>query len=288
MGSQSGIGKLAKGRGEYYQLAVADVHIKPDWNSRDFSTPENIEHVDTLAKSIMEIGQKTPIKVIYEDGKAFITDGESRYRAIKIAIERGADIKIVKAILEDKYSNEADHLFTQIVGNSGKPFTPLETAHVYKRLIDYGWKEKEIAKKAGKTTVHVVESLKLLSAPAAITDLVKSGQVSATMAQQTIRAAKGDHQAATKTLAKAVKVAKKAGKKKATARDAKAPAGLTFKAELKAIFGRADYDGTAVILTVADYGRLAALDLVPTWSAPQAYTEPSKAPVPFPPAAPVT
>lgn len=219
-----GIKDIAVGRSDVFRIPVDDVLIKDGWNVRDMSDPANIEHVENLAKSIAEIGQKEPIKVYLEGNKAYVSNGHSRRLAVDIARSKyGAEIKSMICMVEEKTANEADRTFTMIASNSGKPLSPLEMGAVFKRLIGFGWTEKEIAAKAGFSGQRVRDLLQLQASSPEVQQMIKGGQVTATLAQQTIRAHKGDDTAATETLKDAVATAEKAGKKKATAKHVKKP-----------------------------------------------------------------
>lgn len=204
---------ISKGRTDVYKLAPSDLHIKPDWNTRDITTPENVEHIEQLAKSIAEIGVREPLKVVWEDNKAYITNGHCRYHAIKLAIKNGAEIVSVPVLVEDRHANEADRIFTQIASNSGKPFTQLEQAKVFKKLLDLGWKQTDIASKAGVSNGRVSQILELLTLPEGVKKMVADGSVSPSMAMQTVKT-EGDKEAE-KKLTTAVKEAKKEGKSRA-------------------------------------------------------------------------
>lgn len=212
--------EIALGRSDVFRVAPDEIHIREGWNARDFNDPANAAHVEMLAESIAEIGVKKPLTVFIDDGKIWLTDGESRLRAIRLAISRGAEIKSVPVLPEERWSNEGDRLLTQIVGNSGKPFGSLEKAEVFHRLIGLGWSESDIAKKCGVSRVHVTDMLKLRAAPKEITDHVKAGDISPTLALQTI---KRDKTGATETVRKAVASARESGKDRATAKHVSAP-----------------------------------------------------------------
>ncbi len=219
MSKQGGIKDVAVGRSDTYRLKPEDLHIKPDLNNRvrnfDPKDPEDI----ALAQSIAEVGVKQNLTVFWEDGKAFISDGHRRHGAIMHAINvLKAEIKSVPAQTEDRYASEADRVFSQIVRNSGKPLAPIEQARVFKRLIDLGWTEKDIAAKSGLNREWVIQLLELQSAPEAVTSLVKEGKVAATLAISTLRKNQGDGSKAAKQLNKAVETATEQGKTRATAK----------------------------------------------------------------------
>ena len=65
--------------------------------------------------------------------------------------------------------------------NDGKPLTLLEKSDAFKRLINYGWSEAEIAKKVGKSLAHVKDCLVLATASTALKNRIIEGSVSATV-----------------------------------------------------------------------------------------------------------
>ncbi|WP_379014331.1 ParB/RepB/Spo0J family partition protein [Neoaquamicrobium sediminum] len=256
----TGIKELAKGRSDQYRLSPFDLHTKEGWNARenDFN-PEDIEDL-ALAQSIAEIGVKQSLTAYWEDGKAFVSDGHRRRAAAMYAIDTlGADREmLVPVVTENRNADEAERTFSMIVRNSGKPLTPIEQGQVFKRLTDLGWTESNIAKKAGISRVHVSNLIALVAAPKTLTDLVRSGEVSSTLAITTLNKHKGEAKAAAKELKEAVKEAKKSGKDRATAKHVrkaaekkqpKAPA-KSVKQAVAEIFERvwAHQDGDNVVV----------------------------------------
>lgn len=206
-------------RSEYYQIDPRKLEIKSDWNSRDFSDPANIAHVEELAKSIAENGVREPLKVYLEKDVPYITNGECRYRAVMLLIERGVDIKAVPVIAEDRLSNEADRLFTQFISNSGKPFGPIENARLFKRLLDMGWQQQGIAKKTGFSGGRVSQLLELLRLPLVLQKFIIEGKASALMVLQVWKKHNEDTALAVAELSGAVAVAAEQGRKRAMPKD---------------------------------------------------------------------
>ena len=202
------------------------LHVQEGWNSRTVTfSPEDEDDI-ALARSIAEVGVTQPLTAFLRDGLAYITDGHRRLAATLYAMDvLGADIKTVKVQAETKSSSEADRVLSQLVRNQGKPLAPIEKANVYAKLIGFGWSETEIGKKVGVSRNYVSELLKLRAAPMAVVDMVKAGEVSAGLAMDTIKAARGDATAATETLTRAVDTARAEGKTRATAKhvERKAP-----------------------------------------------------------------
>jgi ParB-like chromosome segregation protein Spo0J len=204
---------VAEGRSDLFRVAPDQLHIKEDWNSRNDNDPENAAHIEGLATSIAELGVKQPLTIYQDAGIFYVSDGHCRLKAVRLAIERGAEIKTVPVQLEDRYSNEADRIFSQIVRNSGKPLAPFEMGRVFKRLVAFGWTIEEISKKSGINRGWVSELLELQASAAEVQEMVVTGKVSATLA---IERLKTDGDRAGAVLTQAVATAEAAGKTRAT------------------------------------------------------------------------
>lgn len=208
---------LATSRSDIFAVHPSKLSVKPGWNSRSLEDPANQSHIESLALSIAEIGVREPLTVYWENDEIWISDGHCRHAAALIAIARGADIKTVPVKTEARYSSEADRVFSQIVRNSGKPLTPYEQGKVFKRLMDYGWTEVEIAKKGGFSINHVKGNLELQAAPQTIQEAVKSGEISATLATKLVRKMGGE--AAASSVTEALREVKAKGRTRATESD---------------------------------------------------------------------
>ena len=216
---------FSEGRTDQYKIDPRKLQIKQGWNTRDFSDPANAAHVEELAKSIAEIGVKRALVVNVESDIPYVVDGECRYRAVMLAIERGADIKTVPVVGEDRFANEADRLFGQLIYNSGKPFGPIENARLFKRLLDMGWQQKDIATKSGMTGGRVSQLLELLILPISLQKFITEGKASANMVMLTFKKHNGDEVAALAELEAALGVAQESGRKRALPKDTEAGEG---------------------------------------------------------------
>lgn len=255
---KKGVKGLAAGRQDMFRINPYLLSIKADWNSREMSDPANIAHIDNLARSIAEIGVKEPLTVYTEAGSLYVSNGHSRLLATFRAIEvYGAEVRTVPVKTEDKYASEADRILTQIISNSGKPLTPFEQGKVFKKLIGLGWSEKDIATKATLSVTRVVQLLELQAAPEAVKEMVRNGQVSATLAWQTVKAAEGDDRKVVQDLTTALETAQAAGKTKATAKHLSATPRVPVKKTLKEMIAAATVeknsdDGKVSITLSAD------------------------------------
>ncbi len=182
MAKNTGIAQFSQGRSDVHRCDPKLLVITEGWNSRD-ETPELAEHIDMLAQSIAEVGVKKPIEVKLEDGRLIVKDGHCRTRAAIRAIEHyKADLKTVPVISVDRYASDEELILNQIISNSGKPLSTVEQARVYKKLLDMGWNQSDIAKKVGMSNGRISQILGVLLLPKEILAGVTAGVISASLA----------------------------------------------------------------------------------------------------------
>lgn len=226
IGQKGGVKALAEGKKDQFRVNPFALHVKDDFNARDFDLPENKAHVEELAQSIAVNGVRKAIEVYLDGSRLVVTDGECRLRATIHAIEvLGAEIKTVPVVMGERGENEADRVAQQIICNSGKRFNALEQGKVFKRLVGFGWSDEDIARKTGTPIQTVSRWLELQSAPEAILAFVRDGRVSATEAWRVLKSAASEDEAV-ETLTSAVEDAESTGRKKATARNVRKATGV--------------------------------------------------------------
>ena len=235
---------VAEGRSDIYRVDPRKIQIKEGWNSREGSDPANANHVAELAASIKEVGVKKPLVCYMENEVVYVSDGHCRLQAVMHLIEAGVEVKTVPVMVEDRHSNEADRIFSQIVHNQGKQLTPLEQAKVFKRLIDLGWAQKDIATKSGITGGRVSQLLDLLILPAILQKYIIEGKASASMVLEMYKRHKMNVDETIMELNGAVKVAEDQGRKRAMPKDTTktgeaSPKGQSLKAYLKELVAEA-------------------------------------------------
>ena len=134
--------------------------IKVEEQVRKTFTEESIQE---LADSIKEVGLISPLTVKKIDGdneNFLLIAGERRLRALKLLGETKAQV-IVRDIKDDQVE------LVQLIENLHREdVPPLELAEGYKLLQEkYNLSLREIAKKIGKSHVHVTQMLQLLELP---------------------------------------------------------------------------------------------------------------------------
>ena len=134
----------------------------------------NSESLNDLATSIKEKGVIQPILVRLNNQKKYeIIAGERRYLA-SLAIKN----TFIPAITLDISEEEAFEL--AIIENiQREELNPIEEAFAIDKLIkEYNYTQEEIAKRLGKSRGHIANTLRLLSLPKKIQDMVKQKDIS--------------------------------------------------------------------------------------------------------------
>lgn len=190
--------------------------------------PKNNPRVDygdikSLMNFIEENGTEAlpPIKVRKfkdENGnEAYsLIHGYRRMTAITRLLDNGVEIARVIARPVPKGYTDKDELLDHISENSGMKLNAMEEANVYQKLIKFGWKQSEIAKRIGKTQSHVSQVLKLADSSEYIKDTVAKGLISGALVVKVMNENKGDEKAVEKILKSSVENLEKTGGKKVT------------------------------------------------------------------------
>lgn len=212
MTKTTGLASITEAGGEIRNIDPRKLKVREGWNSRDFNNKENAQYIEELVASIIEVGIKQPLTVTFEKGQALIDDGECRWRAAMLAIERtGNDIR-VPVRSEERYASPQDRLINQRVRNSGKPFTVFEDAAFMKRLVEgYKMTQEEVAKKCNISAARVSQLLEYNTVGKVGRELVANGQASASLVMEVT---KNEGTDAEKVLLNGIKTAKKEGKTK--------------------------------------------------------------------------
>lgn len=273
-----GIKEIMEGRSDKFQINPFLLKIKPGFNSRDFTSPEVLAHVDETAQSIAKHGVKKALTIHREGNQFYVTDGECRLRAVHRAINvYGAKIVTVPVELEARGSNDIDRMLTQRLNNTGLRFSVMEEAAWIKKLVGLGMPLAEIAAEVGKGKDYVEDLLDLNSVPESVKAMVRDGLISATEVGKLRRQYRDDNAGLLAAIEGAKTAAAAQGKARITARHI-APRKPTLKVSAAEIFGRAQIeedaenfeagqcdDDVQVVISMCrtDYRRLVELGLAP-------------------------
>lgn len=160
---------LPKGDAGVRQLRVDELRVSSLQPRRTFDEETLIE----LAASIAKQGVVQPLIVRPAEGGFEIVAGERRYRAAQRA---GLDtVPAIVRQLDDRQTLEM-----AIVENlQREDLTPLDEARAYRRLLDFGLTQEEVAQAVGRSRPAVANTLRLLSLPAAALEALEQGRISA-------------------------------------------------------------------------------------------------------------
>ncbi len=132
------------------------------------------EAIDALADSIKEKGVLQPILVRRRNDKYEIIAGERRFRAAQ-----KAKLEEVPVIIKDMADNEV--LEVALVENIVRQdLTAVEEAAGFDRLMhEFAYTQEQLSKIVGKSRSHIANTLRLLTLPENVKDLINQGRLSA-------------------------------------------------------------------------------------------------------------
>ncbi len=134
----------------------------------------DLETLKTLSDSIKENGVLQPLLVrTLPDGTYQIVAGERRWRAAKMA-----GLSEVPVYIRELTDRQAQQI-ALIENLQRENLNPIEEANGYKELMEnYSMTQDEVAKVVGKARSSVANSLRLLSLPPVIAEMVENNELS--------------------------------------------------------------------------------------------------------------
>lgn len=137
-------------------------------------TEFNQEALETLAQSIKEKGILQPLLLRKKGEKYEIIAGERRWRAAKLA-----GLKVVPAVIKNLTDSET--LEIALIENLQREnLSAIEEAEGLNRLMsEYEYTQEVIAKVIGKSRSYIANTLRLLSLPDEIKQMIKENKLSA-------------------------------------------------------------------------------------------------------------
>ena len=178
--------KCKKGLGRGLSSLIGDSDIKTSNNKISISSivpnkyqPRKLfekEALDELTVSIKERGVIQPLIVRKSEelnDKYELIAGERRWQAAQSAGLNEVPVVIIEA-------DNLKSLELAIIENvQRKDLNPIEEADSYKNLIEnFGYDQERISKFIGKSRSHISNSLRLLSLPEKLIDMIKIGIIS--------------------------------------------------------------------------------------------------------------
>ena len=179
--------KIKKGLGRGLSSLIGETKIEPQKNQVSISDlvpnkyqPRKIfdeASLEDLTNSIKERGMIQPIivrKSIDDTSKFEIIAGERRWLAAQRAGLHNVPVVITEA--DDLKSLE----FAIVENVQRQDLNPLEEAQGYKRLIDeFSYDQEKVSKFIGKSRSHITNSLRLLTLPQDVINLIETQKITA-------------------------------------------------------------------------------------------------------------
>lgn len=132
------------------------------------------EQLNNLANSIKNVGLIQPITVVKKGSKYIIIAGERRYRASIIA-----GMKKIPVIFKDYTERECKEI-ALIENLQRSDLNPIEEAVAFSNLInEYNLSQEELANTLSKSRSAIANSLRILTLPPEVKQLVIDGKLSA-------------------------------------------------------------------------------------------------------------
>ena len=145
-----------------------------------FNVRQDYGNLEELMTSIIESGLQVPLKArqLQEfDDRWEVVDGHRRLEAIKLAISKGHEIPYVDVLIFK--GNEEEQVISMLITGTGqKPLNEMEQSNAVQRLINFGYRVDEIAKKMGRSLPHVYYLVKLSAIPMKLKEKVQEGYIS--------------------------------------------------------------------------------------------------------------
>lgn len=197
-------------RREMFMVNPSLIKVEEGYNIRDLNTIDAIQGIATLAESIRENGLKVPLVCRIKGDDVTLVQGHRRLKAIQKLLNEGVEFKAVPVVPEASSTSEEDRIIDLVLSNSGEPLSPLEKAGVIGRLEKLGYSDTDISRRLAMSAAYVGQLKLLLSAPSAIREAVRQGDIAASAAVSVMRT-HGDQ--ASLIVQEAVTEAKKTGKR---------------------------------------------------------------------------
>lgn len=152
-------------------VPVEFLHASPNNPRKHFADAD----LEDLAKSIRDKGLLQPLVVRPRAGGEFeIVAGERRWRAAQ-----KAGVHEVPVLIRDLSDGEA--LEIALIENIQRSdLNPLEEAHAYGMLLgQFSYTQQQLADSVGKSRSHIANTLRLLTLPDSVRQMIEDGKLTA-------------------------------------------------------------------------------------------------------------
>jgi len=168
---------------EGFWIDPARIEVEKGFNKR-LETPDYLEYLADLKELIRANGVTDPITCRAEGEHVILVHGHGRLRSVLALIEEGVEFGKLPVQMVQAGTDPAERLASQVVQNTGRPFSMLEKSNVVKGLKKYNWSDEEIARRLRLSLTTVQSLLTLQECDPDVKAQVQNGNVSASLAIQ--------------------------------------------------------------------------------------------------------
>jgi len=197
-----------------YIALLSAIRIVDDFNIRDVGTTKFREGIERLKNYIRQGGKVPALEVsLSQDCQGVdVVEGHRRVTAYRELVAEGLKIEWVR--IDPFEGSDFDKHKRIYTSQDNEKLEPLELAKGYKRDITlFSMSHADFAREIGKSRQHVEQMMLLANAPHAVQMMVRSGELAATAAIESVRE-NGD--SASKILQQARQEAQSTGKARIT------------------------------------------------------------------------
>ncbi len=152
------------------EIEISLIDRNPEQPRKNFDE----KALNELSISIKEHGIIQPIIVRKENNRYIIIAGERRWRAARLA-----GLKTVPCLIKE-YSNQQVSEIAIIENLQREDLNPIESAKAIKNLMEqYSLTQEQVADKIGKSRSAITNTLRLLTLPDSIINLVETNKLTA-------------------------------------------------------------------------------------------------------------
>lgn len=171
-----------------FNIPVALLNVAEGYNltGRDFDLvkPDDV----MLMQSIRENGVKVPLTVRAEGDKVFVVAGHRRLGACRMLAEMGHDVGTVPCVAEGRGVTELDRHYDLMLSNSALTPTGVQIGDWCIRAFAMGETDKSVSRRLGFSVRYIQGMVALANAGPELRAMIDSGQVSTTLAYETLQA----------------------------------------------------------------------------------------------------
>ena len=192
--TRSAMEAAGAGKTSVFMVPVSQLRVKEGFNLRQRNAPTFKENVQALKRSILTEGFYSTqplaghVEKVGDEELIYITNGHSRFEAVKLAIAEGAEITKLPVIIKPMGTTPEDLTVALVKENTGKPPTMFELSVVAKRLTNMGLTPARIAERLDMTPRYVEDLLLLVNSHKTIRQMVVMEQLAGSEAVKQIRA----------------------------------------------------------------------------------------------------